>query len=100
LNRRAWLEVEMALIRPRVLVCLGATAAHTVFGSAYRVTKEHGQFIAHPCAPYATSTNHPSAILRMPGADERQTEYAKFVTDLKLVHTQLLETRTGGGTSL
>ena len=97
---RPWLEAEMKLIQPRVLVCLGATAAQTVFGSAYRVTKERGQFISHPWAPYATSTIHPSAILRMPDSVERQAEYAKFVTELKLVQAQLLETRKFGGPSL
>jgi uracil-DNA glycosylase family protein len=87
---RPWLEAEMELIRPRVLLCLGATAAQTVFGATYRVTKERGQFIAHPWAPYATSTIHPSAILRMPDAGEREAEYARFVADLKLVQTRLL----------
>lgn len=87
---RPWLEAEMELIRPGVLLCLGATAAQTVFGSAYRLTKERRQFIAHPWAPYATSTIHPSAILRMPDAGERQAEYARFVADLKLVQAQSL----------
>jgi uracil-DNA glycosylase family 4 len=87
---RPWLEAEIELIRPRVLLCLGATAAQTVFGAAYRVTKERGQFVAHKWAPYGTSTIHPSAILRMPDAGEREAEYARFVADLKLVGAQLL----------
>ena len=91
---RPWLEAEMELIRPKVLLCLGATAAQTVFGAAYRLTKERGQFVAHPWATYATSTIHPSAILRMPDAAERQAEYTRFVADLKLVRAQLLETPT------
>jgi DNA polymerase len=87
---RPWLEAETELVRPGVLLCLGATAAQTVFGSAYHLTKERGQFIAHPWAPSATSTIHPSAILRMPDAGERQAEYARFVADLKLVQAQSL----------
>jgi uracil-DNA glycosylase family protein len=60
---RPWLEAELAVIRPQILVCLGATAAQSVFGPDYRVTKERGQFVNHPWAPHATSTIHPSAIL-------------------------------------
>jgi uracil-DNA glycosylase len=88
---RPWLAAEMGVVRPRVLVCLGATAAQTVFGAAYRLTKERGQFVRHPWAPHATSTIHPSAILRMPDAGERDAEYARFVADLKLVRERLSE---------
>jgi uracil-DNA glycosylase family protein len=83
---RPWLEAELAIIRPSILVCLGATAAQSVFGSSYRVTKERGQFVKHAWAPQATSTIHPSAILRAP--DElRHVEYSRFVEDLKKVQT-------------
>ena len=81
---RPWLEAELTVIRPQILVCLGATAAQSVFGPAHRVTKDRGQFVAHPWAPQATSTIHPSAILRAP--DElRQAEYERFVEDLKKI---------------
>ena len=76
---RPWLEAEIAVIRPEILVCLGATAAQSVFGAAYRVTKQRGEFVEHPWAPHATSTVHPSAILR---AEQRDIEYQKFVADL------------------
>jgi DNA polymerase len=82
---RPWLEAEIALIRPKIIVCLGATAAQSVFGADYRVTKERGQFVEHPWAPQATSTIHPSAILRAPNEEQRRTEYQRFVADLKKV---------------
>jgi len=81
---RPWLEAELAIVRPRILVCLGATAAQSVFGPAYRVTKERGQFVHHEWAEQATSTVHPSAILRAPD-DQRQIEYQRFVEDLKKI---------------
>jgi uracil-DNA glycosylase family protein len=82
---RPWLEVELAIVKPEILVCLGATAAQSVFGPAYRVTKERGQFVSHPWALRATSTVHPSAILRAPD-EQRHVEYQRFVEDLKKVH--------------
>jgi DNA polymerase len=84
---RPWLEAEIGLIRPRIIVCLGATAAQSVFGAVYRVTQERGRFAAHPWAPHATSTIHPSAILRAPDAEERHAEYERFVADLKKIRT-------------
>src|SRR6185312_3596128 len=81
---RPWLEAELAIVRPQVLVCLGATAAQSVFGPAYRVTKERGQFVRHEWADQATSTVHPSAILRAPD-DQRDSEYRRFVEDLKKI---------------
>jgi DNA polymerase len=81
---RPWLEAELATIGPKILVCLGATAAQSVFGSDYRVTKERGQFVKHAWAPQATSTVHPSAILRAPD-EQRDIEYQRFVEDLKKV---------------
>jgi len=83
---RPWLEAEMALIRPKIIVCLGATAAQSVFGRDYRLTKERGQFVEHAWAPHATSTVHPSAVLRAPDEEQRHLEYQKFIADLKKVH--------------
>jgi DNA polymerase len=79
---RPWLEAELAAIQPQVILCLGATAAQTVFGPKYRLTRERGQFLPHPWAPHATSTIHPSAILRAPDSDQRKIEYDRFVEDL------------------
>ncbi|HTW66567.1 MAG TPA: UdgX family uracil-DNA binding protein [Bryobacteraceae bacterium] len=82
---RPWLEAEMHLIQPQILVCLGATAAQSIFGSAYRVTKERGRFVQNAWAPHVMSTVHPSAILRMPDEEQRHGEYERFVGDLKKV---------------
>jgi DNA polymerase len=79
-----WLEAEINLIQPRI-VCLGATAAQTIFGSTYRLTKERGQFVQNSWAPHVTSTVHPSAILRAPDEEQRHVEYERFVDDLKKV---------------
>jgi uracil-DNA glycosylase len=81
-----WLEAEINLIQPRIIVCLGATAAQTIFGGTYRLTKERGQFVRNSWAPYVTSTVHPSSILRAPDEEQRHMEYDLFVADLKKVH--------------
>ena len=80
-----WLEAEINLIQPQIIVCLGATAAQTIFGSTYRVTKERGQFVQNSWAKHVTSTVHPSAILRAPDEEQRHVEYQRFVDDLKKV---------------
>lgn len=85
-----WLEAELAAIRPKVIVCLGATAAQSIFGSTYRLTRERGIFVEHPWAPKATSTVHPSAILRTPDEEQRHDEYRRFVEDLRKVKAMLL----------
>ena len=82
---RPWLEAEINLIQPRIIVCLGATAAQTIFGGTYRLTKERGQFVQNSWAPHVTSTVHPSAILRAPDEEQRHLEYEKFDGDLKKV---------------
>jgi uracil-DNA glycosylase len=79
-----WLEREVEVVRPQVIVCLGATAAQAVLGRAHRLTKERGNFAEHRWAKYVTSTVHPSAILRAPD-ERREAEYERFVTDLKKV---------------
>ena len=86
---KPWLEAEMLLIKPEAIVCLGATAAQTLFGSTFRLTQERGRFVEHPWAPHVTATIHPSAILRAPGAEERHQEYLRFVADLKGVRNAL-----------
>src|SRR5262249_28550760 len=78
-----WLSAEMRLIRPRVLVCLGATAAQAILGREHRLTRERGKFVQHQWAPFVTSTIHPSAILRMPDEESRHAEYRLLVEDLE-----------------
>jgi uracil-DNA glycosylase family protein len=78
-----WLEAEVKLITPRVIVCLGATAAQAVFGSAFRVTEKRGVPLDHRWAPHVVATIHPSAILRAPDKQAREAEYSRFVDDLR-----------------
>ena len=82
---RPWLEAELAVVQPRVLVCLGATAAQSLLGKQFRVTKQRGEWIDSDLAEWVTATIHPSAILRQRDADARHAEMAHFVEDLKIV---------------
>lgn len=84
---RPWLEAELAVVRPRVLVCLGATAAQSLLGRQFRVTKHRGEWVDAELAEHVTATVHPSAILR--AGDRREAEMDAFVEDLKLVASVL-----------
>jgi len=79
---RPWLDAELALVRPRVLVCLGATAAQALVGRDVRVTRDRGRPLDSPLAPYVLATVHPSALLRVPDEAARREAYAAFVADL------------------
>ena len=81
---RPWLEAELAVVEPRVLVCLGATAAQALLGRQFRVTKERGRPVGSDLAEHVLATVHPSAILRS-DPETREQEYAAFVDDLKAV---------------
>jgi uracil-DNA glycosylase len=82
---RPWLEAELAVVKPRVLVCLGATAAQSLLGKQFRVTKQRGEWIESDLAERVTATIHPSAILRQRDADARHAEQARLVDDLRKV---------------
>ena len=84
-----WLEAEVSLIHPQVIVCLGATAARSILGPEYRLTQERGKFVQHPWAQYVTATVHPSSILRAPDEEQRHLQYREFVADLKRVRQVL-----------
>jgi len=86
---RPWLETEIALVKPRVLVLLGATAAQALLGRSFRVSQQRGTFVASPLAPRVTATVHPSSILRAPDDDSRRAEMERFVADLKRVSAEL-----------
>jgi uracil-DNA glycosylase family protein len=86
---RPWLETEIALVKPRVLVLLGATAAQALLGRAFKVSQQRGQFVPSPIAPRVTATVHPSSILRAPDDDSRRAEMERFVADLKRVAAEL-----------
>jgi uracil-DNA glycosylase len=79
---RPWLMMEIAAVRPRVIVCLGATAAQSLLGAQFRLTKHRGEFIETEYGP-VTATIHPSAILRLPDPSEKDAETARLVDDLK-----------------
>ena len=82
---RPWLDTEIALIKPRVLVCLGATSAQALLGRGFKVTQQRGTFVQSPLAPLVTATVHPSSILRAPDDESRRQEMRAFVADLKKV---------------
>jgi DNA polymerase len=84
-----WLEAELALIRPQLIVCLGATAAHAVIGKKHHLLEDRGKFFPHHAAESITATVHPSAILRSPDAQSREADFAAFVNDLKAVRRHL-----------
>ncbi|MCA1580026.1 MAG: UdgX family uracil-DNA binding protein [Acidobacteria bacterium] len=80
---RPWLDAELAVLRPEVLVCLGATAAQALLGRTFRVTKSRGALIPSPLAPHVIATVHPSSILRAPDEAARRREREMFVRDLR-----------------
>src|SRR2546423_4841454 len=82
---RPWLEAEISLVKPKVIVCLRATAAQALLGPQFKVTKQRGQFIESTLAPYIMATVHPSSILRAPDDETRHDEKRKFIDDLKRV---------------
>jgi DNA polymerase len=81
---RPWLDTEIALLEPRVLVCLGATAAQALLGRDFRVSRQRGELVESPLAPNVLATVHPSSILRA-DAETRELEYREFVRDLEKV---------------
>jgi DNA polymerase len=82
---RPWLDAEISLIRPSVIVCLGATAARALLGKEFRVTRQRGQFVRSPLAPLVMATVHPSSILRAPDDRTRRQERQLFVEDMERV---------------
>jgi DNA polymerase len=81
---RPWLDAELAAVRPRVLVCLGATAAQALLGRSFRVTQDRGRLVPSDLAPAVIATVHPSSILRAE-AEERSAQLDAFVDDLRAV---------------
>jgi DNA polymerase len=87
---RPWLEAEIEVIKPKVVVCLGATAAQSMLGRQFRITRQRGQIVTNSSwAPAVMATVHPSAILRAPDDDTRHRAYDEFVADLKKLHKVL-----------
>jgi len=87
---RPWLDLEIALIKPRVIVCLGATAAQALLGPQFKVTARRGVFVPSPLAPRVLATVHPSSILRAPDDETRRSEMTRFTRDLRTAAGALL----------
>jgi len=82
---RPWLEAEIAALKPKVIVCLGATAAQALLGRDFRVTQHRGELIESPLAPHVMATVHPSSILRTPDEATRREEMRRFIDDLSKI---------------
>jgi DNA polymerase len=80
---RPWLEAELRIVKPKLVVAMGATAAQTIFGPTFRVTRERGKVLSSKLAPRVLATVHPSSLLRQPDEASRQREYKHFVADLR-----------------
>jgi uracil-DNA glycosylase len=80
---RSWLDAEIGVVKPRVLVLLGATAAQALLGRDFRVSVDRGKFIERPGLPLVMATVHPSSILRAPDDETRELERRAFIQDLK-----------------
>jgi DNA polymerase len=82
---RPWLDAELAVVKPSVLVCLGATAAQALLGRDFRVSRQRGVPVESPLAPHVVATVHPSSILRAPDDESRREQFDEFVADLRQV---------------
>lgn len=80
-----WLRMEIELVRPKIIVCLGATAAQALLGRGFSVTRERGRWLASSHAPHVLATLHPSALLRIREPAERHEAFERFVADLALI---------------
>jgi uracil-DNA glycosylase len=80
-----WLEAEIEVVKPEVVVCLGATAAQALLGSSFRVTQERGNFVRSNLAPHVMATVHPSSLLRIEDETERKAAIRQFVRELRKI---------------
>jgi uracil-DNA glycosylase family protein len=86
---RPWLDTEIGLVKPRILVCLGAVAAQALLGRSFKVSVERGRFVDSTLAPRVTATVHPSSILRARDDDSRREAMDRFVADLRIVAAEI-----------
>ena len=82
---RPWLQSEIDVVKPRVIICLGSTAAQAVISPKFKVSIQRGQFVKSPLAQFVTATVHPSSILRAPTDEARHAEMQRFIDDLKKI---------------
>lgn len=87
---RPWLDAELKVVQPEVVVCLGASAAQALLGRNFRVTRSRGLLIESDFAPHVLATAHPASILRAPDSREREQQRGEFVRDLKKVADLLI----------
>jgi uracil-DNA glycosylase family protein len=88
---RPWLDAELDVVQPQVLVCLGASAAQALLGKDFRVTRDRGTLVASDLAPHVMATAHPSSILRAPDSNQREQQRGEFIRDLKKVADLLIK---------
>ena len=86
---KPWIEAEIEVVHPQVIVCLGATAAQALLGREFKVSTQRGEWVPSPLAPFVMATVHPSSLLRAPDEETRRLETRRFIADLKLVHKAL-----------
>ena len=86
---RPWLDAEIATVRPRLIVCLGATGSQALLGASFRVSIDRGRVTERPGLPPIIATVHPSAILRAPDDESRHAEMEAFVANLTIVARRL-----------
>jgi DNA polymerase len=99
---RPWLDGELALVGPQIVVVLGATAAQSLLGRTFRVTRERGVERATPLAPHTFATVHPASVLRAPDESQREEARMAFFADLRVVgecYRKLRESEVNGGAS-
>jgi uracil-DNA glycosylase len=87
-----WLEAELAVVKPTLLIALGATAARALYGTKVKVMRDRGTLVKSDCAPLATVTIHPSSLLRIDDPDERRLAHAQFERDLARSYARLDDT--------
>ena len=90
---RPWIDAEIEVLQPDVIVCLGATAAQALLGRDFKVSTQRGVWVPSPLAPFVMATVHPSSLLRAPDEETRRGETKRFIEDLGLVHEALRKHR-------
>jgi len=86
---KPWLEAEIAVVKPRIVVCLGATAAQALLGLDFRISRQRGEFLVSPWSDWTLATHHPSAVLRAPDKADRHRMRGELIDDLHLVAKRL-----------
>jgi len=92
---RPWLDAELAAVRPKVLVCLGASAAQALLGKDFRVSRQRGKLIESSLASYVIATVHPSSILRARDDESRYAQLQAFIQDLRQVARFIKKEKVG-----